>query len=277
VPSPDRAVRFDDFEFDRETLELKRAGVAVKLQQQPARVLALLLEHAGDLVTRDALQKSIWGDGTFVDFERGVNYCVSQIRTVLGDTADAPRYVETLRGRGYRFIGTIAAPAATRRRFTWRVAIAAVAFLLLVGGVLAARREKPREAIGVAPLTAPANERQWAAALHAQIVSRLASASRTPVVDLAASSASTRWRLEGRVDSSADIHRVTLILRDTTSGAVRWSDVFAGSPGEWVEAQSEMADRMTRAIRYSLEGPAAGLPMRRAHLGPRSPMPKPAR
>jgi TolB-like protein len=124
------------------------------------------------------------------------------------------------------------------------------------------------DAIGVAPLTAPASEREWAAALHAQIVSRLSNASRLPVVDLARSSAKTRWRVEGRVDRSAEQYRVTMLLRDTRDGSVRWSDIFAGAPGDWVDAQSEMAQRMTEIIRYRLEGPAAGLPMRRQKLPP---------
>jgi DNA-binding winged helix-turn-helix (wHTH) protein len=256
-----RTVRFDDFELDRHTLELRKAGEPVKLQQQPARVLAILTEHAGDLVSRETLRAAIWGDDTFVDFDRGLNYCINQIRAALGDTADAPRYLETLRGRGYRFIGQ---PATKRpRRPLW---LAAAAVLLVVVGFAVAQHT--RDAIGVAPLTAPPAERDWAAALYAQIVSRLSAASRIAVIDLAQSPAKTRWRVEGRVDRSAEQYRVTMLLRDTRDGSVRWSDIFAGAPGDWVDAQSEMAQRMTEIIRYRIEGPAAGPPMRRQKLPP---------
>jgi len=262
-------IRFDDFELDRETLELRQNGALVRLQQQPARVLALLVENAGELVSRETLRKAIWGDDTFVDFDRGMNYCISQIRTALGDTADAPRYIETLRGRGYRFIGRTGAAAAVKPRVAARIAIAAAAILLFVLAAFGAWekvRHEPRSAIGVAPLVAPANERQWADAMQAQIVSRLTIASRVPVVDLAHADASTRWRVEGRVDRSVEQYRVTMLLRDTRDGSVVWSDIFAGSPGDWVDAQSEMAQRITEVIRYRIEGPSAGPPMRRAKL-----------
>src|ERR1044071_1418513 len=98
--SDDRTFRFGELELDSHTLELRRNGVPVKLQQQPARLLAVLVEHAGDLVTRETLQKTLWGDDTFVDFDRGLNYSISQIRVALGDSAGL---LETLRGRGYRF------------------------------------------------------------------------------------------------------------------------------------------------------------------------------
>ena len=261
-----RLLRFDDFELDRETLELRRRGVAVKLQQQPARVLALLAERPGEMVSREALRRAIWGDDTFVDFDRGMNYCISQIRAVLGDTAEAPRYIETLRGRGYRFVGTI---ANAKPRRTWRVAVAAAAMLFFVASAIGVWQNvgRPsRKAIGVAPLVAPPGEEQWADALHAQLVSRLAYASRIPVVDLTRTAASTRWRVEGRVDRSDAQYRVTMLLRDTNDGSIRWSDIFAGSAGDWIDAQSEMAQRMTEIIRYRVEGPSAGLPMRRAKL-----------
>lgn len=267
-PPSDRVVRFDDFELDPVTLELRKAGELVKLQQQPARVLAALVEHAGDLVTRESLRAAIWGDDTFVDFDRGLNYCINQIRGALGDTAESPRYLETLRGRGYRFIGTIqSAPA--RRSMLRPLAFAAAAVLLIALAIAGMRYSTARpDAIGVAPLTAPASERAWADALHAQIVSRLSMSSRTPVVDLTRSTAKTRWRVEGRVDRSAAQYRVTMLLRDTRDGSVPWSDIFAGAPGDWVDAQSEMAQRMAEIIRYRVEGPSAGQPMRRKKLGP---------
>jgi DNA-binding winged helix-turn-helix (wHTH) protein len=101
-------VRFGLFQFDPATGELSREGTPIRLQPQPARVLALLLERPGELVSREDLRRHVWGNETFVDFERGLNFCIAQIRSALGDSADSPRYVETVPKRGYRFI----APAA---------------------------------------------------------------------------------------------------------------------------------------------------------------------
>src|SRR5207244_5818896 len=72
--------------------------------------------HPGELISRDRLRRELWQDETFVDFDQGVNFCVSQIRAVLGDSADSPRYIETLPRRGYRFIGAVAAPLEDRGR-----------------------------------------------------------------------------------------------------------------------------------------------------------------
>jgi DNA-binding winged helix-turn-helix (wHTH) protein/TolB-like protein len=105
-------VRFGQFEFDPSHGELKRDGVPVRLQPQPARVLTLLVERAGDVVARDELRQRIWGSDTFVDFERGLNFCVAHIRSALGDSADSPRFVETIPRRGYRFIAPVAPIAA---------------------------------------------------------------------------------------------------------------------------------------------------------------------
>jgi DNA-binding winged helix-turn-helix (wHTH) protein/TolB-like protein len=101
-------VRFGLFEFSPATGELSREGTPIRLQPQPARVLALLVERPGELVSREDLRRHVWGNETFVDFERGLNFCIAQIRSALGDSADSPRYVETVPKRGYRFI----APAA---------------------------------------------------------------------------------------------------------------------------------------------------------------------
>jgi DNA-binding winged helix-turn-helix (wHTH) protein/TolB-like protein len=138
-------VRFGQFEFDAATGELTRGDMPVRLQPQPARVLALLVERAGSIVTRDEIRRHVWGEETFVDFERGLNFCIAQIRTALGDTADSPRYVETIPKRGYRFIAPVAGaglkngPSTTSRAASFRfaaigavLAIAAAAALFVV-------------------------------------------------------------------------------------------------------------------------------------------------
>lgn len=100
-------VHFGLYEFDSERTELRREGVLVHLQSQPMRALAFLIEHAGQAVTREDLCRAIWGGDTHVDFERGLNFCISQVRTALRDDAAKPIYIRTLPKQGYSFIAPI--------------------------------------------------------------------------------------------------------------------------------------------------------------------------
>lgn len=104
-------LHFDGFDLDIESGDLWKAGVRVKLQPQPMRILCLLASHAGQLVSRDQIQKHIWTEETFVDFEHGLNYSIRSIRSALGDDAETPRYIETEPRRGYRFIARITSSA----------------------------------------------------------------------------------------------------------------------------------------------------------------------
>jgi DNA-binding winged helix-turn-helix (wHTH) protein len=100
-------IRFGEFELDGQTFELRRKGVPTRIQQQPARVLALLLSHQGRMVTRDQIRNAVWGPDTFVDFEQGLNFCIRQIRIALNDHAEKPMFIETLPRLGYRFVAPI--------------------------------------------------------------------------------------------------------------------------------------------------------------------------
>ena len=100
---PRRILGFGPFEVDLSSGELRREGLKVKLQDQPLRLLVLLLESAGEVVTREELRSKLWPADTFVDFDHSLNTAVRKLREALGDSADAPRYVETLAKRGYRF------------------------------------------------------------------------------------------------------------------------------------------------------------------------------
>src|SRR5271168_1794536 len=150
-----RKTRFGAFEVDLRSGELYKHGIRLKLQDQPFQVLALLLEHAGDVVTREELHQKLWAADTFVDFDTGLNSAIKKLRDVLADSADEPRYIETLPRRGYRFIahvenGDLPAPVPIERRLATvspvgpkpalsnkrRVIVAAaVAGLLIVAGL----------------------------------------------------------------------------------------------------------------------------------------------
>src|SRR6266571_6505759 len=104
-------VRFGDFELDQDAGELRRGGVKVRLQEQPLQMLQILLEQPGKVVAREELQKRIWSSDTFVDFDHGINNAIKRLREALADTAETPRYIETLPRRGYRFIKSVNAVA----------------------------------------------------------------------------------------------------------------------------------------------------------------------
>src|SRR5688572_1207195 len=140
--------RFGQFELDLSTRELRKNGLRIHLQEQQARILEALLDRPGELVTREVLRERLWPADTFVDFERSLNAAVAKLRQVLTDSAEQPRYVETVARRGYRFIAPVeaslpalepaAVPAASnpgetddwfpprkRKQWIWPVTVAA--------------------------------------------------------------------------------------------------------------------------------------------------------
>jgi Tol biopolymer transport system component/DNA-binding winged helix-turn-helix (wHTH) protein len=173
-----RLLRFGDFEVDLRSGELRKAGVKLKFGGQPFQVLTILLEQPGELVTREELQKRLWPD-TFVDVDHNLNTAINRIRVVLGDTAESPRFVETLPRRGYRFIGELERTAgpvlepaveplvrvepdrAWRSRKTWwKIAAGILAISVVALATLAAfrwrRQLRPNEqaALTAVPFTA---------------------------------------------------------------------------------------------------------------------------
>src|ERR1700730_7160222 len=148
-----RTVRFAAFELDLEAGELRRSGVRLPVQGRPLQVLAILLRTPGQLVTTEQLRTELWPADTFVDFEHGVRNAVARLRATLGDTADRPRFIETLPRRGYRFIGALSEVAvppvpvaqlpapmedesrSESRSHTWRIALLACASLVVLAAV----------------------------------------------------------------------------------------------------------------------------------------------
>jgi TolB-like protein/DNA-binding winged helix-turn-helix (wHTH) protein/tetratricopeptide (TPR) repeat protein len=149
-----RTVCFGAFEFDPQSGELRKHGLRIKLQGQPIELLTMLVQHPGEVVTREDLQKRLWPGDTYVDFEHSLNAAMKRLRAALGDSADAPRFIETLARRGYRFIAPLnreqneapapsapGAPVPGRvrpRRRMWAAAIATTA-AITVAALLAIR------------------------------------------------------------------------------------------------------------------------------------------
>src|SRR6202158_1320828 len=98
------SIRFGSFELDLRAGELRKQGVKIKLQEQPFQILAMLLEQPGQVVTREELRSKLWPSDTFVDFDHSLNKAINKLREALGDSAESPRFIETLAKRGYRFI-----------------------------------------------------------------------------------------------------------------------------------------------------------------------------
>ncbi len=131
-------INFGIFEADLRAGELRRHGAKIRLQEQPFQVLAMLLERPGEIVTREELHSRLWPADTFVDFDHGLNAAVKRLRDALGDSAENPRFIETLARRGYRLLAPVngaareTTPAVPQERPSWRKVLA-VAFLLVAG------------------------------------------------------------------------------------------------------------------------------------------------
>jgi Tol biopolymer transport system component/DNA-binding winged helix-turn-helix (wHTH) protein len=154
-----KPVRFGAFEADLSAGELRKHGLRLRLQEQPFLVLAALLEHPGEVVTREELVRRLWPDGTFVDFDRGLNAAVTRLRQALSDSAEAPRYVETVARRGYRLVAAVhAEPAAPldipRTPPVWIWVAVLLALVLLSGaGIWWKVKLLPDKPFAIVPLT----------------------------------------------------------------------------------------------------------------------------
>ena len=149
-------LRFGVFEVDLRSRELRKQGVRLKLQDQPFQVLQRLLQRSGELVTRDELRSQIWPADTFVDFDNSLNGAINKLREALGDSADNPRFIETLPRRGYRFLAPVtgrdgvpketgAGPSARAKTRGRMLAAGGIALLVAIGGTLLWRsRHQPR-------------------------------------------------------------------------------------------------------------------------------------
>jgi TolB-like protein/DNA-binding winged helix-turn-helix (wHTH) protein len=209
---PPTLVRFGIFEADLRTGELRKSGRKINVQEQPFQVLAMLLERPGVMVTREELRKKLWAADTFVDFDTGLNKAIMKIREALDDSADTPRFVETLPRRGYRFIvpveragaGTAMAGVAppeesrvgralhqTRRREQWAVALAGAALVAALLSLIARDwrlrgQARPRiDSIAVLPLENLSGDKEqeyFADGMTDQLITELAKISSLRVI-----------------------------------------------------------------------------------------------
>jgi len=198
-----QTVQFDEYSFDPRTRELLRNGHKLRLAPQPARVLAILIDRAGELVTREEIAQQVWGSETYVDFERGLNFAIRQIRERLGDSAERPRYIETVPKAGYRFIAPVQAvntgPGLTLKESSTlkeeKIAEAEVAATARTSSKTSSRRRRPWLAAVLAPAIVAAA--YWLRPLSPPL--RV-----TSVVQL--SKTGTAWRNESLIEDSARLY-----------------------------------------------------------------------
>lgn len=241
-------IRFEEFELDEQTMELRREGAPVRLQQQPARVLAFLLNHRGSLVTREQIRLAIWGEDTFVDFEQGLNFCIRQIRLALREQTEHPRFLETLPRLGYRFIAQI-------RKSSDLLPVPA----------------ESRVRIGVAPIEDISGQAEdyFAAGLTEDMISALSRidlarlrVTCVPRLEIEDASMDAMDRLQrhfnldyllrGSVRRLADQVRISAQLHDLHDKSVLWTDTYDRGVSDLLAVQEEVARRVSQSLALEL-------------------------
>ncbi len=236
-------LRFGVFELNLTSEELRKSGVILKLAPQPFRLLALLASHAGQVVTRDSIQKQLWGEETEVDSEHGVRQCINQVRTALGDDSDNPVYVETIPRQGYRFLApvtsqTVAAPRPQVKEAHDSGMVDAIASQVLakVAASVAAAPLGPSAAASGSATSAPPASESLAAAREPSwrlIRVRLAVAS---LVLIALLAGALYWRPR---KASALTEKDTIVLADFDNSA--GDPVFDGTLKQGLAIQLEQS------------------------------------
>ena len=258
---PVRTVRFGVFEVNLDAQELRKQGVRVRVQQQPFQILALLLERPGAAVSRDELRRRLWPAGTFVDFEHSLNAAIKRLRSVLGDAADNPRFVETLHKRGYRFIAPVEAVG------DGHIAGTAVP---AVSGTLPTTETRLR--LAVLPflnLSGDAEQEYFSDGLTEEMIARLGrihperlgviartSAERfrhagCPIDEIGRELRAT-YVVEGSVRRSGDQIRIHVQLIDARDQTHLWSETYDRRLEDFFVIQSDIADRVARALAVEL-------------------------
>lgn len=241
-------LRFGPFELDPDREELKRAGVTLRLSGQPFQILLLLARRAGEVVTREEIQAAIWGDDANGGFEQGINTAIRQIRMVLDDHAEAPRYVRTIPRRGYVFIAAVERGERPQRARSRTIVAAATAVLFAIAFFSNFNRAPAARTFAVHPFrtigaNAGIDERAFAeelraaiAALPAHDVTLLTSGNRADVV------------IDGTVQRTGSGVRVIVSGIDARSRAQLWSETYE-RPGDSTDGIAiETAHRVAQAI-----------------------------
>lgn len=243
MSEPATIFRFDVFELDTGCGELRKNGERVKLPPQPFKVLELLVRRGGEVLTRTDIRDRIWC-GSFVDFEQGLNFCIRQIREALGDTADTPRFIETLPRRGYRFLLPVDAAAGVQPQAVKRLI------------VLPFRMLRPDPATDFLAFSLPDALTTSLSVLKSLVVRSSLAASRfsngQQDLKTIAAEAEVDLILTGTLLSAGDEIRATAQLTDASSGTLVWSHSTQTSIGNVFRLQDELTERVVNSLSFPL-------------------------
>jgi DNA-binding winged helix-turn-helix (wHTH) protein/tetratricopeptide (TPR) repeat protein len=239
-------LRFGAFELRAADAELRRNGDLVKLPPQPLKVLELLAERSSEVVTRDEIRKHVWCDDTFVDFEQGLNFCIRQVREALGDDASAPRFVETLPKRGYRFLMPVT--RGKRAELTKVTRLIVLPFRML-------KADSDTDFLAFSlpdALTLSLSGLTWLVVRSSMVAARFGGAQATADPRTIAAEADVDVIVTGTLLRSGDQVRVTSQLTDASSGTLLWSDTAQAGVGDLFQVQDELARHIVESLKQPL-------------------------
>jgi TolB-like protein/DNA-binding winged helix-turn-helix (wHTH) protein/Flp pilus assembly protein TadD len=285
TPQPTSVLRFGTYELALQSGELRKAGVRIRVQQQPLKVLEILLERPGEVVTREELRSRIWPHESFGDFDQAVNVAIAKLRGVLGDSAENPRYIETLPKRGYRFIAEVAVVAPIKSaakldsKLTVRellrppLALAVVLLLVILTALIvySRRRSFPEiRSLAVLPLeslSGDASQDYFADGMTDELITDLGQISALRVISRTSVMPYKRARrplpeiarelhvdavVEGTVLRSGDHVRITAQLVQVPAERHLWAQSYEGDVRDALTLQSQVAHAVAQQIRIKL-------------------------
>jgi TolB-like protein/DNA-binding winged helix-turn-helix (wHTH) protein/Tfp pilus assembly protein PilF len=264
------AFRFGRFELDGRARELRKDGVRLRLQGQPFEVLQRLLQRPGDMITREELRQQLWPEGTFVDFEHGLNAAVKRLRAALGDDAERPRFVETLPRRGYRFIGTVERAGLDDLPHL-------SGFPEGRGGNGNAPQKRRLAVLPFTSLSGDATQEYFADGLREEMITQLGRlcAGRLGIIARTSSTliqrTATRIRdigdalradyvVEGNVRRDGDRARITVQLIESRGETQLWAESYERHLSDCFQVQSEVATEIVHSLAVELLPVAAHAP-----------------
>src|SRR5262245_15800658 len=238
--------RFGAFELHAGPGELRQHGDLVRLAPQPLKVLELLVRRSGEVLTRNEIREHVWCGDTFVDFEQGLNFCIRQIREALGDTADAPRFVETIPRRGYRFLMPVKAPGESQPRTLTRLIV--IPFRML-------RPDPDTDFLAFSLPDAITSSLSGLASLvvrSSAVAGRVAAGKDAWDPKDVALEADVDVIVTGTLLRASDAVRVSAQLTDAATGTLLWSDTAQAPVGDLFRLQDDLTQRIVTSLSLPL-------------------------
>lgn len=299
-----RVLWFGTFEVDVPAGELRKNGIKMKLQDQPFQVLCMLLEHPGQVIAREDLRNTLWPADTFVDFDHGLNAAVKRLRDALGDSAESPRFVETLSRRGYRFIAPVSVEAVSSpsglplpplkaTRTTYSVALVGVVLLVLalVAGLKGVGGHRwrlglgtePIESLAVLPLENLSRDPEQEYFSDGMTDLLIADLSKIGTLRVTSRTSSMRYKnvnkslpeigrelnvdgvVEGSIMRSGNRVRITVELIQVSTDRHLWAETYERDLGDVLKLQGDVAEAVAQQVRVQV-GPEQRARLRSAPL-----------